>query len=186
MLSDDERAELLGLARRSIAAAFRGEDLPRPRRMTPALGMKTGAFVTLHKAGRLRGCIGTFGRDEELWRVVAEFARNAAFRDGRFPQLAPDELAGVAVEISVLSPLRKLDDPLDIRMGKDGIWIVGANGRTGTYLPQVAEHFGTKEEFLSHCSANKAGLSPGAWRDPGQATVYAYTAEVFGENEKEH
>jgi AmmeMemoRadiSam system protein B/AmmeMemoRadiSam system protein A len=183
MLTDEERKTLLALARKSLELAFESRGVPGPERTTPALKMKTGAFVTIHNRGRLRGCIGSFGRDAELWRVVGEYARRAAFHDPRpgLGNVTKAELPRVDIEISVLSPLRKLENPLDLRLGTDGVWIVGANGRTGTYLPQVAEHFRTKEEFLSDCCRNKAGLASGAWRDPRQATVYAYTAEVFSE-----
>lgn len=186
MLSDEERKMLLGLARTSVQLAFEKKNVPPLRGLSPALRTKTGAFVTLTKQGRLRGCIGTFGRKQELWRVVAQYARTAAFRDTRFRPLAKDELAEVGFEISVLSPLRKLTNPLSIRLGIDGIWVVAAGGRTGTYLPQVGKRFRTKEEFLSDCTKNKAGLPADAWRDPNRATVYAYTAEVFAEKEGKH
>jgi len=182
MLSDEERAELLALARRSVEAAFRGEPIPKPEKLTPALETKTGAFVTLHKRGRLRGCIGTFERSAPLWRVVAEYARHSAFDDNRFAPVEEKELPEIEFEISVLSPMRKLDNPLDLRLGVDGVWVVGSRGERGTFLPQVATETGwTKEEFLSNCCSHKAGLPPEAWRDPSRATVYAYTAEVFSE-----
>jgi hypothetical protein len=180
-LSDEERDELLALARRSIESAFEGEPVPVLESPTEALDMRTGAFVTLRVGDQLRGCIGTFDRSRPLWQVVADRARCAAFKDNRFEPLTPAELDGVEIEISVLSPLRRLDDPLDLRFGTDGVWIVGPDGRSGTYLPQVAEHFRTKEEFISHCCAHKAWLPADAWRDPQRATVYAYTAEVFSE-----
>ena len=154
--------------------------------LTPSLRTKTGAFVTLTKGGRLRGCIGTFSRDTELWQVVVEYARVAAFKDGRFRPLAREELSQIEFEISVLSPLRKLKNPLDIRLGVDGVWIKGAGGATGTYLPQVGKRFKTKEQFLSDCTKNKARLPADAWRDPKKATVYAYTAEVFSEGGGKH
>lgn len=185
LLSDEERSELLALARASVKAAFRNEPIPTPKKLTPGLQMKTGAFVTLHKRGQLRGCIGTFERSEPLWRVVAEYARHSAFDDTRFPPLEESELPEVEFEISVLSPMRKLENPLDLRLGIDGIWIVGSRGERGTFLPQVATETGwTKEEFLSNCCLHKAGLPPDAWRDPKRATVYAYTAEVFSESKK--
>jgi len=96
-----------------------------------------------------------------------------------------NELPEIDIEISVLSDPRKLDDPLSIVMGRDGILLQSVDGlKGGTYLPQVGRNFKTKEEFLSHCCANKAGLPANAWRDPKQVTVFAYTAEVFCEGEQ--
>jgi len=182
MLSDDERKELLHLARTSVELYFDGRPAPRPAKLTEALSMKSGAFVTLTERGELRGCIGTFDRSMPLWRVVADRARSAAFADTRFRPVGREELDDIRFEISVLSPYRKLDDPLSIRLGVDGILVEGRGGRGGTFLPQVATETGwSKEEFLSNCCAHKAGLAPGAWRDPEQVAVYAYTAEVFSE-----
>jgi len=186
MLSERERKMLLSLARKSVGLAFDKKNVPPLAGLPPALKTKAGAFVTLTKGGRLRGCIGTFSRKTEVWKVVVEYARVAAFKDSRFRPLAKAELAQVEFEISVLSPLRKLKDPLDIRLGVDGIWIVGAGGGTGTYLPQVGKRFKTKEQFLSDCTKNKARLPADAWRDPRKATVYAYTAEVFSEGGGKH
>ena len=82
----------------------------------------------------------------------------------------------------MLSPLKKIDNPLDIRLGIDGIWLVGSRGERGTFLPQVATETGwTKEQFLSNCASHKAGMPPDAWRDPERCTVHTYTAEVFSE-----
>ena len=84
----------------------------------------------------------------------------------------------------MLSPLKKIDNPLDIRLGTDGVWLVGAGGERGTFLPQVATEPGwSKEQFLSNCASHKAGMPPDAWRDPDRCTVYTYTAEVFSEGE---
>jgi AmmeMemoRadiSam system protein B/AmmeMemoRadiSam system protein A len=184
LLSDDERGRLLALARLSVKTSLAGEPAPQVADPTPAMASPAAAFVTLHRRGQLRGCIGTFDRSKPLWRVVVEFARHAAFSDSRFEPVTAVELAEIAFEISVLSPLRKLDDPLDIRLGVDGIWVVGSRGERGTFLPQVATETGwSKEAFLSNCASHKAGLAPDAWRDPQSATVFAYTAEVFGEGE---
>jgi AmmeMemoRadiSam system protein A len=182
MLSDEERAVLLALARRSVETALEGRPTPEPEKVTPAIATPAAAFVTIHKGTRLRGCIGTFDRSKRLWEVVVAFARQAAFHDSRFPPVRREELPHLQFEISVLSPLRKLDDPLDLRLGIDGVWIIGARGERGTYLPQVATETGwSKEEFLSNCARSKAGMAPDAWRDPKRATVHAYTAEVFSE-----
>ena len=178
---------LLALARKSVALAFKGKDMPAIAGLPPALARKAAAFVTLTNKGRLRGCMGTFARTEPVWKVVIERARTAAFRDPRqgLGNVTKDELPAIEIEISVLSDPKKLDDPLSIELGRDGILLQSVDGlKGGTYLPQVGRNFKTKEEFLSHCCANKAGLPANAWRDPKQVTVFAYTAEVFSEGEQ--
>lgn len=182
-LSPQARQRLLQIARRSVEAAVAGGKPPDPRTDAPELQAHCGVFVTLTTHGRLRGCIGCFRSDEPLWRVVADMARSSATEDFRFfgQQLTRHDLAALHVEISILSPMTKIDDPLDIELGVHGIYVVGRGGRAGTYLPQVAtEHHMSKEEFLSSCCAHKAGLPADAWRT-GEATVFTYTAEVFGE-----
>ena len=177
---------LLSLARKSVELAFEGKDMPEIAGLPPALERKAAAFVTLNNKGRLRGCMGTFARTEPVWKVVVERARTAAFRDPRpgLGNVAKDELSEIDIEISVLSDPRKLDDPLSIVLGRDGILLQSVDGlKGGTYLPQVGKGFKTKEDYLSHCCANKVGLPAEAWRDPKQVTVFAYTAEVFSEAE---
>ena len=155
----------------------------------PELQTHQGAFVTLKNAGRLRGCVGRFTADIALWQVVAEMAAAAATQDFRFAAnpVTLAEVPQLSIDISVLSPMKRIDDPLDIELGVHGIYVrgprgSGPGGRSGTYLPQVAtEHGMTKEQFLSSCCSSKAGLSPDAWRT-GEAEVLVYTAEVFGED----
>ena len=114
--------------------------------------------------------------------MVSETAVASATDDPRFvhQQITPDELAEVEIEISVLSPMRRIDDPLSIELGTHGIYIK-KGWRSGTFLPQVAtEHNMTKEEFLSSCCSHKAGMAPDAWKDK-DTEVYVYTAQVFHE-----
>ena len=109
-------------------------------------------------------------------------ASASATRDSRFSAnpITAKELDELDIEISVLSPLEKTDDPLSLRIGIDGIYIVKA-GRTGCFLPQVATETGwTTEEFLSNCCGHKVGLEPDAWKE-SDTEVYLFTAEVFGE-----
>jgi hypothetical protein len=106
-------------------------------------------------------------------------AISAAQRDPRFPPVAPYELDELELEISVLSPLRETEDPLEIEVGKHGIFLVSPQGR-GVLLPQVATEYGwAREEFLDQ-TCLKAGLPKGAWKDP-QTKIYIFTAQVFGE-----
>ncbi|MBM4040671.1 MAG: AmmeMemoRadiSam system protein A [Planctomycetes bacterium] len=181
-LSPQARQRLLEIARASVEAAVRRKPAPPAHSDDPELQAQRGCFVTLTTRGRLRGCLGCFTTTRPLWKAVAEMARASATEDMRFfgNQLAPRDLPDLRIEISVLSPMTKIANPLDIELGVHGIYVVGRDG-AGTYLPQVAtEHHMSKEEFLSSCCAHKAGLPADAWRT-GEAEVLTYTAEVFGE-----
>lgn len=184
MLSESEKKTLLRIARQSIEAVVGGMLPLMVEVESDALKAPCGAFVTLHNSGRLRGCIGQFEAEGPLFKTVEAMAVSAAMRDPRFlsDPVTVAELSRIDIEISVLSPLEKLDNPLDIELGKHGIYIRGEYG-SGCFLPQVATETGwSKEEFLGHCCAGKAGLKPDAWKDPS-TEVLRFTAEVFGEVE---
>ncbi len=137
---------------------------------------KCGAFVSLHKNGRLRGCIGHFGEDVPLHLIVAEMARSAAFEDPRFMPVESTELADLDIEISVLTPMRRIQSIDEFQLHRHGIYIRKGR-RSGTFLPQVADEVNwTKEEFLGHCAQDKAGIGWDGWRD---AELYVYEAIVF-------
>ena len=142
----------------------------------PMLNKKCGAFVSLHKHGHLRGCIGHFGEDYPLHEIVAEMARAAAFEDPRFMPVTRDELNDLDIEISVLTPMRRIQSLDEFELHRHGIYIKKGY-RSGTFLPQVADEVNwTKEEFVGHCSQDKAGLGWDGWRD---AELYVYEAIVF-------
>jgi AmmeMemoRadiSam system protein A len=174
--SQQERELLLEVAQRSIEAALEGRklDLTAPN---AHLDEMRGAFVTLHRMGQLRGCIGYIVPQHSLYRTVAEAARAAAFEDPRFQPVTADEAANLAIEISVLSvpqPIR----PEDVVTGLHGL-IVTKGGRRGLLLPQVpAEWNWDRETFLSQ-TCLKAGLPPDAWMQG--VDLQAFTAEVFGD-----
>jgi AmmeMemoRadiSam system protein A len=177
-LTEAERGTLLETARRSIAARFEGRRLPVPE-ATPALGTPCGAFVTLKREGRLRGCIGHITAAAPLIETIRDVALSSAFDDPRFPPLAPEELDRVTIEVSVLSPFRRTRDPSEIEVGTHGI-LVRRSGRSGLLLPQVATEQGWgREEFLAH-TCRKAGLPDEAWRDP-DTVIEIFSAVVFGE-----
>lgn len=177
ILTEKEKAELKRIAFESIETAFNDKKAKESDSETyPILNKKCGAFVTLTKHGRLRGCIGHFGEDSPLHEIVAEMARAAAFEDPRFPQLSREELNDVEIEISVLTPMRRIGSLDEFQLHRHGIYIK-KGWRSGTYLPQVADEVNwTKEEFVSHCSHDKAGLGWDGWRD---AELYVYEAIVF-------
>lgn len=183
-LQESDRVTLLELARSAIAAHLRGRPLPEiaPKKLTPALTTNGGAFVTLRKNGELRGCIGNFSSAQPLWLTVRDMALAAATNDSRFSPVTTAELPRISIEISLLSPLKRIASPSEFRLGRDGIYIRKGN-RSGTYLPQVAEETGwTTEEFLEHCAHDKAGLPSGAWRDK-DTELYTYQALVFSEED---
>ncbi len=177
-LGAEERASLLRAARRAIAEHLAGRALPVVDDAGEALQEPRGAFVSLHKAGRLRGCIGTFEASAPLIRTVQRMAVSAATSDPRFPPVTEQELPQLALEISVLSPLREVR-PQEVTVGQHGVYITRGT-RRGVLLPQVAtEHGWDRQTFLQH-TCLKAGLPPEAWQDP-RTMIEAFTAEVFGE-----
>jgi AmmeMemoRadiSam system protein A len=148
---------------------------------SPALAAPGAAFVTLHVAGQLRGCIGTVERRRPLWQVVSEMAAAAATRDPRFPPLDAADLGALTVEISVLTPDVVIGGPEDIEIGRHGL-DVRRGGVRGLLLPQVAvEHQLNGERFLAE-TCRKAGLAGDAWREAG-TEIRAFEADVFGDHD---
>ena len=175
-LTDEDKRMLKKIAYNSIKDSLDGKRISHPSPLTSHLSFKCGAFVSLHKQGRLRGCIGHFGEDIPLYEIVAEMARAAAFEDPRFQPLSRDELDDLDIEISVLTPMRRIQSLDDFELHRHGIYIKKGY-RSGTFLPQVADEVNwTKEEFVGHCSQEKAGLGWDGWRD---AELYVYEAIVF-------
>ena len=179
-LSNDEKRMLKDIALTSIKDSLDGyhRDARNSSLFTlhSSLNQKCGAFVSLHKQGRLRGCIGHFGEDVPLHEIVAEMARAAAFEDPRFMPVTRDELDDIDIEISVLTPMRRIQSLDEFQLHKHGIYIKKGR-RSGTFLPQVADEVNwTKEEFVGHCAQDKAGIGWDGWRD---AELYVYEAIVF-------
>ncbi len=187
MLDNKEKELLISIARESIARALSGE---RGRRRLAgkalsqadpggALGVASGAFVTIRLNHDLRGCIGYIASDMPLARVVDQVAAKAAMEDPRFPPLTQSEFAKVTLEISVLSPLQEVEDVSEIQVGRDGL-VIELQGRRGLLLPQVATEYGwDRETFLAHTS-RKAGLPVDAWKEP-EARIYRFSAEIVSE-----
>ena len=141
-----------------------------------------GAFVTLHKEGQLRGCIGNLVGQQPLYLTVRDMAVEAAVDDPRFPPVKLEELKDIEIEISALSPLKKIESADEIKMGIHGV-LLRRGFNSGVFLPQVATETGwSKEDFLSELCSQKAGLPPLAWKDKS-TEIYIFTAEVFSEKE---
>jgi AmmeMemoRadiSam system protein A len=174
-LSDEEKQMLKKIAYESIKDSLDGKEY-QGGKVPEILQQRCGAFVSLHKHGQLRGCIGHFGEDTPLHEMVAEMARAAAFEDPRFMPVTRDELDDLDIEISVLTPMRRIHSLDEFELHRHGIYI-RKGYRSGTFLPQVADEVNwTKEEFVGHCSQDKAGLGWEGWRD---AELFVYEAIVF-------
>jgi len=179
-MNDTQKQTLLKVARGTVEAVIKRQPMQKPESDDPELNAHCGCFVTLKNRGRLRGCIGQFTSDIPLIKLVAEMAKASAAGDPRFiaDPITAGELEQLEVEISVLSPLKRTNEPLSLRLGIDGIYIK-RGGASGCFLPQVATETGwSKEEFLSYCCAHKAGLSADAWKD-SETEVYLFTADAF-------
>lgn len=179
-LTGDEKELLLETARETITAKLAGRK-PVYKTHTDTLEKKCGAFVTLHKEGELRGCIGHLVGIRPLYVTIREMAAASAFEDPRFPPLRQEELALIDIEISVLSPMKKIKTIDEIETGRHGIYIRNRL-RSGTFLPQVAAEQGwSREEFVG-CCCLKAGLDKNSWKEQ-ETEMFIYTAVVFGEKE---
>lgn len=177
--NDTEKKQLLQLARKTIEQYLKDKTIPTiDYENMPILSNPMGAFVSLYKKGELRGCIGTFHNQSPLYKTIQEMAIASATRDYRFEPIKPDELNDITIEISVLTPLKKIDNIHEIILGKHGIYIKKGS-YSGTFLPQVYDKTGwTLEEFLGHCARDKAGIGWDGWKD---AEIYTYEAIVFSE-----
>jgi AmmeMemoRadiSam system protein A len=185
-MNDTQKQILLKIARDTVEAVIKGKPASVPQSDDPELNAHCGCFVTLKNHGRLRGCIGNFTSDNPLIELVAEMAKASATSDPRFfaDCISATELDQLDIEISVLSPLKKTNDPLSLQLGTDGIYIKKGHA-SGCFLPQVATETGwSKEEFLSYCCSHKAGLAPDAWKGP-ETEVYLFNAEIFGADFKD-
>ncbi len=181
-LNQEQKKKLLWLARRSLESYVSDGKIMDVPKDDPRLLKEEGAFVTLHKNGELRGCIGRIVSDGPLSLTVRDMAIAAATEDPRFPPVKKEELPEVDLEISVLSKPRRTTNVEEITPGIHGVVIRrGMNG--GVFLPQVATEFNwSREEFLTNLCAHKAGLSADCWKDP-KTTSEIFTADVFSEKE---
>ncbi len=182
-LSIKEQELLIDISRSTLEAYISKGSLYEVNQgeLTSNLKQARGVFVSLYMGGRLRGCIGNFSPEKPLFALVQEMTIAAATHDNRFAAVESPELPYISVEISVLSPLQKISSIEEFEPGRHGIY-VSKDGRSGTYLPKVAEQTGwSKEELLGHCSREKAGLGWDGWKE---ADLYVYEAIVIGEEKR--
>ncbi|MFC1703973.1 AmmeMemoRadiSam system protein B [Candidatus Omnitrophota bacterium] len=179
MFSLQQKKQLLKIARDSLETYIREKKRIKPQTQDKALMQESGAFVTLEKKGQLRGCIGRVVGDTPLYQVVADYAVEAGVNDPRFPAVKEAELKDIKLEISVMTPLEKIDDVSVIEVGKHGI-VMRQGFNSGLLLPQVATEYGwNRETFLQH-TCQKAGLPMDCWKDKS-TQIFIFSAEVFSE-----
>jgi AmmeMemoRadiSam system protein B/AmmeMemoRadiSam system protein A len=180
-LNDHDKSELLSLARKSVEHAVKEKVEYEPGAVTSeALNQDRGAFVTLRESGELRGCIGYTSAMKPLYMTVRDTATFAALRDSRFHPVSASELPRLEYEVSVLSPLRRVVDIQQIKVGEDGLLM--KNGEhEGLLLPQVpVEEKWDRQKFLEE-TCGKAGMRSSCWRDE-DTDIFMFTAVVFGEH----
>lgn len=178
-LTQKEKATLLNIVKKTVAAKVNDKDTPKFTIASETLKEKRGAFVTLKKRGQLRGCIGYIKAVKPLWETVQEMAVAAAFHDPRFPSLKSEEIRDLTFEVSVLSLLKRIKDISEIEVGKHGLYIV-RDYKSGLLLPQVAvEYEWDRESFLEE-TCYKAGLPPQAWKDK-DTQIYIFSADYFSD-----
>ena len=183
-LNSDEKLTLLEVARNTLEYCVKEGKKPHLNSgeytLTQTLKNKRGVFVTLNKNGNLRGCIGHIQPREQLFDAVIDNTINSSMNDGRFRPVSEDELPDIEIDISVLSPIKKISGAEKFITGKHGI-IIRLGGMRAVFLPQVATEQGwNREETLAHL-CNKAGLPSYAWKDE-EMEFFVFTAEVFHEN----
>jgi len=177
--TEEERKKLLEIARKAIDRYFTESDEDLLGESTPAMKQERGAFVTLHKHGQLRGCIGYIQALMPLDQTVAELAVKSAMEDPRFPPLKKSELDQIDIEISAMTPLELIDDTDKITVGEHGLYIKKGYS-SGLLLPQVATRYKWDRKTFLAQTCLKAGLPEDAWKDP-TAEIYIFSAEIFGE-----
>jgi len=180
-LNTEQKKTLLDIAKKTIASVVNKKSVPRFEIADPVLNLKCGAFVTIHKKGSLRGCIGHIVGTTALYKTVAKMAVEASLHDPRFGPVTPDELGDLDIEISVLSPFEKITDIGVIEVGVHGLFI--KNGYyQGLLLPQVASEYNWNvKEFIEH-TCQKAGLPRDCYKSKG-CEIFIFSATVFGEKD---
>jgi len=183
ILNEQQKKRLLEIARKTMNEYVNSGKRLDFKEEEPILLKNMGAFVTIHKQGKLRGCIGNIIAQQPLYLTVRDMAIETATADPRFPAVSPDELKDIDIEISVLTQPKQVESIDEIKLGVHGV-IVKKGYASGVFLPQVATETGwTREEFLSNLCAHKAGLNPSAWKDK-DTKLYSFTAQVFSEKDE--
>ena len=179
MLSKKSATYLLETARQAIIQEIRQQDFQPEPTDDKSLNVCSGCFVTIKQNGHLRGCIGNFQSQQPLYREVTAMAVAAASQDPRFPPMNLQDLDNFSLEITVLSPLKKITDIGQIEVGTHGIYIIKGLNR-GVLLPQVATEYGWDRETFLRQTCAKAGLIDDAWQQP-DAEIYIFSGQIIHE-----
>lgn len=177
MITEADRHFLLQIARDAITAHVRGAAAPVVD-LSGVAARLCGAFVSIHKAGDLRGCIGHIEPNEPLGDVIVHCAVAAGSTDPRFPSVTAAELPDLHIVLSILGPLVPVATPDDIEIGRHGL-VVELGWHRGLLLPQIASEWGWDRDTFLAQTCRKAGLANDAWKKG--ATIWKFEAEVFGE-----
>lgn len=178
ILGDSEKKEALKIASDALNDYIKNKKIPQLNVRNGILNIPLGAFVTLRKSGQLRGCIGSFEAKDPLAKVIQDMTISAATNDIRFQPVTADELSDISIEISVLTPRKRIESWREIVLGRDGV-VVQKSFAAGTFLPQVASESGWNlEQFLSELCTQKAGFEKDCYKDPS-VTLYTFEAQVF-------
>jgi AmmeMemoRadiSam system protein A len=180
-LTEEDGRVLIETARQAIASRLSQKAGCYTAPITPALMVPCGAFVTLKLEGCLRGCIGRISSTRSLLQTVKEVAISSAFEDPRFPPVTKSEWPSIRVEVSVLSPMKRVADPQAVCVGTHGV-MIRSGFNSGLLLPQVATEQGWDREMFLSNACRKAGLSPEAWRNPS-TEIEVFSAMVFEQAE---
>lgn len=179
ILNKQEERELIGIAREAIESALDKGKGKAERPVHDSLSQKAGVFVSIHIGKELRGCIGMVSSDEPLYKSVAKMAYSAAFNDPRFPPISREEFEKATLEISVLTPLHKVNGIDEIIVGTHGLYI-RSGGRSGVMLPQVAIERGWNVvQFLEHTAGGKAGIGNDGWKS---ADIFVFRTHIIHDN----
>ena len=176
----DSQKRLIKLARQTLESFVLGSEREAERiDDTHILTADFGAFVSLHKGDELRGCVGTCFPTRPLYETVIEMTEAAASRDRRVPPISANELPHIRIDLSVLSPLQLVDDPLSLQVGKHGLHVANGEMR-GVLLPQVATQYGWDMETFLCQTCLKAGLPKNAWKWP-ETKIMSFTGLIIEE-----
>ena len=176
-LQEEEKKALRRIALAAIEGKLKGVRSAPEEKLGSNLQEKRGAFVSLHKSGRLRGCIGQIVPTKPLQQTIADMAVAAAFDDPRFDPLTLREMKDLELEISVLTPMERLKNPDEIEIGRHGLYLK-KGFCSGLLLPQVAVEYGWDRNTFLEETCRKAGLSRGAWKEKG-TEIYIFSADIF-------
>ncbi len=181
-VNQQDKIKILKLARNTLESFLSKGELENYKEDSHLLNTPMGVFVTLKKNGYLRGCIGEFEPTKPMYKVIQETAISSATKDQRFKPLTYDELKDIDIEISIMTPRKKVKDWKNIRLGIDGV-VVKKGFNAGTFLPQVAEEFDWNlDEYLSQLCHQKANLDKECYKD---SSVDIFSFEVLSFSEKD-